>query len=569
MLYDTFFAKSTLNRAIVGVILTLFALASIFATFPIRFAHAAGLATVLVTAVSDDTSGDSTLNSGDSLIVGLDYRASFDDLQIDPAGACTVNGKDVKSSFQDFGDGTYQLVYTVASGDANAAAGAIPFSCAFKDSAGNSGTVTGFTTANTLAINSSTGGINNNDIPAPATFESTVSPSTGTAHVGDTVTVTINDKGGITDFAVDPAGTCTVNGKDVKSSFQSFGDHHYQVTYTVAEGDADVAAGQLAISCNVKNPAGTTGTINTLVANTLAIDGTADTGGNDNGGNNNGGNNNGGNTGTVGDATVQAIPSSGTFTPGQTLEIRIHQNNNMTDLTLNGDCKVNNVPLTMQNLGGGDYKLLYTVGATDQSVAAGQLQFSCNVKNGAGQTATLHFTDGNQVVISVPTGGNNNGGNTNTDNNSETDGNINGNVQGGTTNEDNGVLAVTQINQIKSVATADGTIPSGWKWEFMITVPSNEPKLQLKFDNWTHSNGINSISPANNMVISTDQASVGGTHLEIVTGASVYTAPLTITGDLNASMPGKQVKVVVEMGVPVGSANGSYSTTYHVKTSQQ
>jgi methionine-rich copper-binding protein CopC len=710
-----FSKKNIFNKLAVGMFAAIFAFASVLSTLPSSIAHAAGLDAGLTAVAQSEDASKTTLGVGDQLIVQLNYQSSANDIK--PNGACTVNGKDVGASFQDHGDGTYQLVYTVAAGDPSAAAGAIPFSCSFNEveagtnnPTGNSGVVTGFTSANNLAIstdNTNTGGttggdntggttggdntggntggdntgggttntianatvtatpnngtlgvgntitidinqldhmadltmadsfckINNvevtnmqnlggghyqfthtyttadadiaagqltftcnvkngagqtavlhftdnntvaiatqpnggnNGLPPAGTFQTTVEPSTGTAHVGDTVLIRVNDSGGVTDFAVDPNGTCTVNGKNVASSFQAFGDHTYQLAYTVGEGDTSVNAGQLAVSCSVKNGAGTSATINNISANTLAVQGTTSTGGNTTGGNDNtGGNNTGGNTGTVSDATVQALPSSGTFTPGQTLEIRIHQNQNMTDLTLNGACTINGVTLTnMENLGGGDYKLLYTVGNNDASVAAGHLTLSCNVKNAAGQTATLAFTDGNQVVINTATntGGNNNGGNTNTG--SEQNGTVNGNVQGGSSEQDNGVLTVTQIDQIKSIATADGTIANGWKWVFHITVPSNEPKLALKFDNWMHSNGINSISPANNIRLSTDQGTGGPI---MVTGADLYTAPFTITGDLNASMPGKQVEVTVEMGVPVGSTNGSYSTTYHVKTTQ-
>jgi len=294
------------------------------------------------------------------------------------------------------------------------------------------------------------------------------------------------------------------------------------------------------------------------------------------------------------DTTVSVSPSSGTLTVGQTLDVLIKQNWNMDMIELDpagGACTINgkDVASSFQNLGNGDYKLSYTVASGDASVAAGQLAFSCAFKIGDEQHNVLSsFSAANTLTIDATgtTGGNDDDDTATTTDDTNTDdddtatttddtniddddstqnGNINGDVTGGSTTQDNGTLAVTYIEQHRSVAVADGTIANGWKWVFHITVPSDETNVAMKFDNWTHTNGTNTISPANNMQISSAQ-SPGNTEAYI-TAANTYSASLPITGDLNPQMPGKQIQVSVEMGVPVGSLNGSYTTSYFVKSS--
>jgi hypothetical protein len=129
-----------------------------------------------------------------------------------------------------------------------------------------------------------------------------------------------------------------------------------------------------------------------------------------------------------------------------------------------------------------------------------------------------------------------------------------------------GVLKVDSIETLKDVATADGTFTNGWRYAFNITVPSNETHLALKFSNWTMNGGTSTINTANNIRISSVQADNSGATI-LLTGADTYSSPnLNITGDLNPTMDGKQVRVVVEVAVPVGTANGSYTTTYGIRT---
>ncbi|MEI6494496.1 MAG: ice-binding family protein [bacterium] len=140
---------------------------------------------------------------------------------------------------------------------------------------------------------------------------------------------------------------------------------------------------------------------------------------------------------------------------------------------------------------------------------------------------------------------------------------INGNVTGGASTSD-AALVVTSIDRIQTIATADNTFEHGWKYIFHITAPTSEPKLAMKFTNWTGPNS--SILPvANNMRISSNQANSTSTML--ITAAGTYSIPdLNMVTDLDSSLPGRQIQVTVEVKIPTATTNGSYTTTYGVRS---
>ncbi len=130
--------------------------------------------------------------------------------------------------------------------------------------------------------------------------------------------------------------------------------------------------------------------------------------------------------------------------------------------------------------------------------------------------------------------------------------------------ENGGVLHVDSISALQSSAIADGTFANGLKYVFHLTTPKNEKKLAFKFSDWL--SGTNSILVANNMRISSAQADNSGATI-LLAGANIYSSPtLNITSDLDADTSGNQVDVVVELSVPVGSAIGSYSSSYGIST---
>ncbi|MBP6886239.1 MAG: hypothetical protein KBC02_03275 [Candidatus Pacebacteria bacterium] len=124
-------------------------------------------------------------------------------------------------------------------------------------------------------------------------------------------------------------------------------------------------------------------------------------------------------------------------------------------------------------------------------------------------------------------------------------------------------LAVTSIGATKTLATADDSYANGWEWEFMVTVPSTEASLSMKFDNFV--SGANTLLAAGNMRFYSAQSSTPGTAISI-TSALNYAGPMVLTGDLDANTAGRQIKIVVQTKVPVSTVSGSYSTSYGIKS---
>ncbi|TSC84573.1 MAG: Hyalin [Parcubacteria group bacterium Gr01-1014_17] len=135
-----------------------------------------------------------------------------------------------------------------------------------------------------------------------------------------------------------------------------------------------------------------------------------------------------------------------------------------------------------------------------------------------------------------------------------------------------GVLGITTISAEKTYAQADGDFAHGWKWVFSVTVPSNEPVLQMKFGNWTSASG--TIPVAGNVRFysaqSSNAASVGSA-ISVATadtyGSVINLLPSTNSAfDLSTSTAGRQIQITVEARIPMGSVGGSYTTNYGIST---
>ncbi|PCI29969.1 hypothetical protein COB55_01150 [Candidatus Wolfebacteria bacterium] len=107
------------------------------------------------------------------------------------------------------------------------------------------------------------------DTVAP-TATAAVTPSTGTSHVGEDVTITVTAGSSQADLVL--GGACTANSVDVVSTFSNDTGGSYTLTYTIAEADSDQSAGSVAISCVFDEPSGNTVTVSSFDSNTLAVD---------------------------------------------------------------------------------------------------------------------------------------------------------------------------------------------------------------------------------------------------------------------------------------------------------
>lgn len=144
-------------------------------------------------------------------------------------------------------------------------------------------------------------------------------------------------------------------------------------------------------------------------------------------------------------------------------------------------------------------------------------------------------------------------------------GSLSGEVTGGSSDDDPGDLSVTSVDAEKTTAVANGEFADGWKYVFNITVPSDEPNLAMKFADWMQTDGDHTLPVADNMRISSDQAS--SSSAVTLTADDTYSSPaLMMTGDLDTEKDGMQVQVLVEVAVPADTYNGTYSTTYGVQT---
>ncbi len=124
-------------------------------------------------------------------------------------------------------------------------------------------------------------------------------------------------------------------------------------------------------------------------------------------------------------------------------------------------------------------------------------------------------------------------------------------------------LHVDSIDAQKTTAIANDTYEDGWRYMFHITAPNDEENLAMRFSDWVSGNS--TIPVANNMRVSSAQASSTGAIT--LTAANTYsTPPMVMMTDLDPSMPGRQVEVLVEVKIPEGTANDTYTTTYGVQT---
>ena len=129
---------------------------------------------------------------------------------------------------------------------------------------------------------------------------------------------------------------------------------------------------------------------------------------------------------------------------------------------------------------------------------------------------------------------------------------------------DTASLAVTNVSTTRSYATADNTFANGWQWVFDVTVPTGEASLSMKFEDFI--SGANSIPAASNVQYYSVQSNHTSASPIIISAANTYAGPIELNADLEAAIAGRQIQITVEVKVPVGTAGGSYSASYGVRS---
>jgi hypothetical protein len=136
-----------------------------------------------------------------------------------------------------------------------------------------------------------------------------------------------------------------------------------------------------------------------------------------------------------------------------------------------------------------------------------------------------------------------------------------------------GTLAVIDVGRgaivassTRTLATADGTYGNGWAWTFNVTVPTSQTSFKMKFADWV--SGANSITATNTIRYYSVQSNKNTPAASVtITGPNIYPATvMTVNADLDPAIPGNQIQVTVEALVPIGSAGGSYTTSYGVQS---
>jgi len=133
---------------------------------------------------------------------------------------------------------------------------------------------------------------------------------------------------------------------------------------------------------------------------------------------------------------------------------------------------------------------------------------------------------------------------------------------------DQGTLQVTSITPTQTLATPDGNFDNGWQWIFNVTVPTNEKVVRVKFANWT--SGTSTIPTANNVRFYSPQStnSNSTTTAKTLTSSNVYSDTISLSSslDLSPSTLGRQIQIVVDVRVPVGTTGGSYASSYGISS---
>jgi hypothetical protein len=122
-------------------------------------------------------------------------------------------------------------------------------------------------------------------------------------------------------------------------------------------------------------------------------------------------------------------------------------------------------------------------------------------------------------------------------------------------------ISIDSLAMTKSTAKANNQFADGWQWEFNITAWNlAETSLKMKFDQWS---GAGVLSAADNMQYSVDN---GANWVDITANGAYPAIGADISAIDNSVAAGRQVKILVRMKVPFGTAAGNYNSSYGILT---
>ena len=171
---------------------------------------------------------------GDDIVVTL--AAGSNEAGLAASGTQTING--VTSSFSESGSGVYTITYTIVESNNDISdSAALPVSITLQDSSGNDGA-----TITSIASGSSPGV----DANSPTLSFTSVTPSSGTQVVGDTVVVRVTAGSSETGLTL---STSTING--VTPTFNAVGSGVYDLTYTIVEGNNNIVDASAGVTYSI------------------------------------------------------------------------------------------------------------------------------------------------------------------------------------------------------------------------------------------------------------------------------------------------------------------------------
>ena len=286
-----------------------------------------------------------------------------------------IGGFDL-GSLTKISDTSYTASFTIAEGGADVAAdNEISVSVKLQDPAGNSGEYSGNISGDKDSIDANS--------PTIAEVKVTSTGTNNTHIVGNEVTVTITAGNDITTSSAETGLTLSskkFNGRDLTTTHSNNGDGTYTFTYTVVEGDADIAAGgTVTVNLAFEDAAGNIGAATTSVSltNGTSIDANS--------------------------PTISAVSvASGTHKVASDVKITITASDkygDVKDLTLSSK-KFNDQDLlysstdskTVEDNNDGTYTTYYTVvevnGNGNDVAAGGTVTVDLNFTDAAGNTGT-------------------------------------------------------------------------------------------------------------------------------------------------------------------------------------
>lgn len=120
-------------------------------------------------------------------------------------------------------------------------------------------------------------------------------------------------------------------------------------------------------------------------------------------------------------------------------------------------------------------------------------------------------------------------------------------------------LAINSITSIQSTGVADNTFADGWEWDVNFSLPVTENAFRIRFSDW--GNASSSFPTANDVQIwSPESSNASSSSSAILETDNGYSGWLYFPNGTN------DADIYVNVKIPFGTANGSYSSNFTAET---